>query len=363
MTRAAVAGRGCSRRIRRRREDALRLRRRLFARRPERPPSSPVPPERNSPPQGRRPNRGMCFRDTGPCGKDTGREGEALTKAAIGIIGGSGIYEVEGMEVIDRVLPRTPFGLPSDDLVVGRIEGSEPVAFLPRHGRGHFILPSELNSRANIYAMKMLGVERIISLSAAGSMREEIEPLHFVLVDQFIDRTRARTSTFFGDGVVAHISFADPTCPHLSRQIYEAGRNLGITMHLGGTYVCIEGPQFSTRAESRTYRQWGVDVIGMTAIPEARLAREAEMCYATVAMVTDYDVWHESGDVTQEMVIENMKHNIVNAKKLVRELVPKLGRERKCDCGRALAGGLATAGDRITPEIKERLELIIGKYV
>jgi 5'-methylthioadenosine phosphorylase len=256
----------------------------------------------------------------------------------------------------------TPFGAPSDVFVIGTLLG-ERVAFLPRHGRGHTVMPSEVNFRANIYGFKTLGVERIIGISAVGSLREEIEPLDVVIPEQLFDRTKTRVSTFFGDGVVSHVSFADPYCPILSKVLYETCHLLGFKVHFGGTYLCIEGPQFSTRAESRIFRQWGADIIGMTNLPEARLAREAEICYSTVAMVTDYDVWHESEDVSIEMVIENLNKNIEKAKRLIKECISKIPKNRDCVCANSLANAIITSPDLIPQHRKETLRLLIGKYL
>jgi 5'-methylthioadenosine phosphorylase len=283
--------------------------------------------------------------------------------ATLAIIGGSGLYEMEGMEDVKGVRVRTPFGDPSDEIVVARL-GERKVAFLPRHGRGHRVTPSELNYRANIYALKTLGVERIISVSAVGSMREDIAPLHAVVPDQLVDRTRLRPNTFFGNGLVAHVSFAEPFCPELSDVVYLAAVESGATVHKGGTYVCIEGPQFSTKAESRIYRQWGVDIIGMTAIPEAKLAREAEICYATLALVTDYDVWHESEEaVTVEMVVGNLLKNVALARQVVRSAVPAVPHARGCPCATALADAIITSKDATPQQVKEDLAPIIGRYV
>ena len=267
-----------------------------------------------------------------------------------------------GFEEHEEVRLATPFGDPSDAYIVGTLEGRE-VAFLARHGRGHRLSPSELNYRANIYGMKMLGVQRIISLSAVGSMKVEHKPLDFVIPDQFFDRTRGRISTFFGGGVVAHISFADPTCPQLSAAAHAYAEQIGISTKLGGTYLCMEGPAFSTRAESNIYRSWGMDVIGMTNLQEAKLAREAEICYATIAMVTDYDCWHEEhAAVTVEQIIANLTRNADNARLLVRELVGKLSIARTCKCGSALKHAIITDPKAISQEAKDRLGLLIGKY-
>jgi len=281
----------------------------------------------------------------------------------VGVIGGSGLYEVQGLTDVREVELSTPFGAPSDSFVTGSFGGVRMV-FLPRHGRGHRILPSELNFRANIWGLKRLGVTRIVSLSAVGSMREDIHPGEFVVIDQFFDRTRHRADTFFGEGCVAHVMFADPVCPHVRARLLESGRSLGLLMHDGGTYLNMEGPQFSTRAESRIYRQWGVDVIGMTNLQEAKLAREAEICYSTVAMATDYDCWHEGhDDVTVEAVIAVMNKNVGNAKRLILDVVPRLSAERTCSCARALSGAIMTQPARIPGATREKLALLIDKYM
>jgi 5'-methylthioadenosine phosphorylase len=287
----------------------------------------------------------------------------ARTSAEIGVIGGSGLYAMPGFEVQTEVRLETPWGSPSDAYVVGILAGRR-VAFLARHGRGHRIMPSELNFRANIYGFKMLGVQRIISLSAVGSLKEEHRPLDFVIPDQFFDRTRGRVSTFFGEGLVAHISFADPVCPQLSRVVYEACQAEGVRVKLGGTYLCIEGPAFSTKAESMLYRSWGMDVIGMTNLQEAKLAREAEICYVTVAMVTDYDCWHPEHDaVTVNQIIENLNRNAENAIRVVRRAVASMPEERACGCGSALAHAIITDPKVVPPETRKKLELIVGKYL
>lgn len=281
----------------------------------------------------------------------------------IGVIGGSGLYEMEDLRDVKEVALSTPFGEPSDAFVTG-ILGETRMVFLPRHGRGHRINPSEINSRANVWGMKKLGVTRILSVSAVGSMREDIAPGHFVVIDQFFDRTRHRPDTFFERGVVAHVLFADPVCPDLRRILVEATRGVGVVVHDGGTYLNMEGPQFSTRAESKTYRSWNVDVIGMTNLQEARLAREAEICYATVAMSTDYDCWHEGhDDVTVEAILEVMGRNVGNAKDVIRAAVPALGGDPSCACGRALEHAIMTARERIEPEARDRLGLLIEKYL
>jgi len=281
----------------------------------------------------------------------------------IGIIGGSGLYEMEGLTHLREERVPTPFGDPSDAYILGRLEG-RPVAFLARHGRGHRLLPSELNFRANIYGFKTLGVQWIISASAVGSMREAIRPADIVVPDQFFDRTKARASTFFGDGLVAHVSFADPVCPQLSDQLSRAGREAGATVHRGGTYLCIEGPQFSTRAESRIYRGWGVDVIGMTNLQEAKLSREAEICYATMALVTDYDVWHETeGDVSVEKVVAILHKNVATAKAIIRRVLPVIQGDRSCVCAHALKDAIITAPEAIAEAAKQRLWPLVGKYL
>ena len=283
-------------------------------------------------------------------------------KAEIGIIGGSGLYSMPGFEAQEEVRLSTPFGDPSDAYIAGELEGRR-VAFLARHGRGHRISPSELNFRANIFGLKLLGVERILSLSAVGSLKEEHVPLDFVIPDQFFDRTRGRISTFFGGGVVAHISFADPVCPQLTRTVHSAALEIGINSKAGGTYLCMEGPAFSTRAESNVYRSWGMDVIGMTNLQEAKLAREAEMCYVTVAMVTDYDCWHEAHDaVSVEQIIGNLMKNAENACKLVRHVVARMPQQRTCKCGSALKHAIITDRAAIPASAKEQLGLLIGKY-
>ncbi|MFQ5848419.1 MAG: S-methyl-5'-thioadenosine phosphorylase [Candidatus Methylomirabilales bacterium] len=286
-----------------------------------------------------------------------------MAEPVIGIIGGSGLYEMEGLSDVREERVTTPFGDPSDAYVIGRL-GGHPVAFLARHGRGHRLLPSELNFRANIYGFKALGAQWIISASAVGSMREAIRPLDIVVPDQFFDRTRARVSTFFGDGLVVHVSFADPVCPHLSGLVAGAGQEVGATVHRGGTYLCMEGPQFSTRAESRIYRSWGVDVIGMTNLQEAKLSREAEICYATMALVTDYDVWHEAEeDVTVEKVIAILHKNVATAKAIIGRVIPMIRPERPCGCSRALKNAIITAPQAISEAAKKKLWLLIGKYL
>jgi 5'-methylthioadenosine phosphorylase len=284
-------------------------------------------------------------------------------KPTIGIIGGSGLYSMPGFEAQEEALVETPWGMPSDPYVVGRLAG-KAVAFLARHGRGHRISPSELNFRANIYGFKKLGVERILSLSAVGSLKEEHHPLEFVIPDQFFDRTRGRASTFFGEGLVAHVSFADPVCPQLSNIVEQACASAGVTGKKGGTYLCMEGPAFSTKAESNVYRSWGMDVIGMTNLQEAKLAREAEICYVTVAMVTDYDCWHPHHDaVTVTDIIANLNQNAGNACKVVAAAVAAMPEERACKCGSALKHALITDPKTVPDATRRKLELLVGKYL
>ncbi|UCE56301.1 MAG: S-methyl-5'-thioadenosine phosphorylase [Desulfobacterales bacterium] len=281
----------------------------------------------------------------------------------IGIIGGSGLYEMEALTNVSHVSLDTPFGAPSEAYIIGTLEGSR-VAFLPRHGRGHRISPSELNFRANIYGFKMLGVEHIISATAVGSLKEHICPLDIVVPDQFYDRTKQRVSTFFGNGLVAHISFADPVCPHLSSLVYKSAAEAGAAVHKGGTLVCIEGPAFSTKAESNVYRQWGMDIVGMTSLQEAKLAREAEICYAAMAMVTDFDSWHEEeSEVTVEAVVQNLEKNISVAKKIIQMVVQKISKKRACICAMALKESIMTDSAAISQETRKKLELLVGKYL
>jgi 5'-methylthioadenosine phosphorylase len=284
--------------------------------------------------------------------------------AQIGIIGGSGLYEMEGVSGAHEIAVETPFGPPSDGIVLGTLEGRK-VAFLPRHGRGHRILPSEINFQANVYALKTLGVERILSVSAVGSLKEKYAPLHMVIPDQFVDRTFKRASTFFGRGLVAHVAFAHPFCADLGRVLGAACRTAGATVHEGGTYICIEGPQFSTRAESELYRSWGMDIIGMTNLTEARLAREAEICYSTLAMVTDYDCWHPDHDaVTADEIIKNLVANAATAKGVLRAAVKGVADgARRCECASALSHALVTAPELVPAQVKRELAPIIGKYI
>jgi len=286
-----------------------------------------------------------------------------LAQAEIGIIGGSGLYNMPGITDIHEVPQETPFGAPSDVFVLGTLEGKK-VAFLARHGRGHRLLPSELNFRANIYGFKQLGVDRILSVSAVGSLKEEHKPLEFVIPDQFVDRTRHRVDTFFGSGVVAHVAFADPVCPQLSETVTAACQKAGVVAKRGGTYLCMEGPQFSTKAESNLYRSWGMDVIGMTNLQEAKLAREAEICYVTVAMVTDYDCWHPHHDsVTVDQIVAVLVKNAENACNVVREAVAAMPKERTCKCDSALAHAIITDRSKIPQSAKDRLRLILSKYL
>jgi 5'-methylthioadenosine phosphorylase len=286
-----------------------------------------------------------------------------LAQAEIGIIGGSGLYNMPGLTDVNEVKVQTPFGDPSDQYVLGNLEGRK-VAFLARHGRGHRIMPSELNFRANIMGMKMLGVDRIISLSAVGSLKQEHQPTDFLIPDQFVDRTYNRVSTFFGDGIVAHVAFGDPVCPEVAGVMNQACRKANVVGKMGGTYICMEGPQFSTKAESNLYRSWGMDVVGMTNLQEAKLAREAEICYATLAMVTDYDCWHPGHDsVTVEQIVAVLNKNAENACSVVKHLVAAMPKEHSCKCNQALAMAIMTDRSRIPAETVERLKPIIGKYL
>ena len=284
--------------------------------------------------------------------------------AKIGIIGGSGVYKIEGLKKLKEVKVKTPFGKPSDVYRCGELNGVE-VIFLPRHGSRHTISPTESNYRANIFGMKKLGAERLISISACGSLKKELKPLDFVLPNQFVDRTNSgREMTFFEGGIVAHISFADPICNQMAQKIYEAAKKLNMKIHLGGTYLNMEGPAFSTRAESNLYRSWGMDIIGMTNMAEARLAREAEMCFVTLAAITDYDCWYESEEsVTLEMVINNLAKNTDNAKRLLRECITSVAQMERCSCHEALKYAIVTPKEAIAPALKKKLALIIGKYM
>ncbi len=287
-----------------------------------------------------------------------------MEQMTIGVIGGSGLYEIEGLTDIEEVRLETPFGVPSDAFITGVLEDIKMV-FLPRHGRGHRLLPSEVPYRANIYGMKKLGVQRIISVSAVGSMKEEIVPGHIVIPDQFFDRTQGkRASTFFGQGVTGHVQFADPVCAELSGVLFDAGQRAGATVHRGGTYLCIEGPNFSTRAESMIYRSWGVDIIGMTNLPEARLAREAEICYGTVALATDYDCWHDSHeDVSVEAVLAIIKQNVSMARNIIKHAAPALSTAPQCGCGDSLRYAIMTDHSLIPKQTRKDLGPILGKYL
>jgi 5'-methylthioadenosine phosphorylase len=284
-------------------------------------------------------------------------------QARIGVIGGTGLYDIEGLTNVQEVKADTPFGKPSDAIVVGKL-GGVGIAFLPRHGKGHRINPTEVPYRANIYALKALGVEFIISSNSCGSFKEELKPGHLLIPDQIIDRTRLRPSTFFSDGIVGHIQFADPFCPQLSYIIYEAAREAGATVHKGGTFIAMEGPAFSTRAESRLYKAWGADVLGMTVLPEAKLAREAEICYASIACITDYDSWRDTNEtVTVEAVLTTMRNNIDLAKKTIKLAAGRVPKKRDCACATALGPALMTDPKAIPAATKQKLDLLIGKYI
>lgn len=286
-----------------------------------------------------------------------------MPKAKIGVIGGSGLYEMEGLNEIKEVSLKTPFGEPSDVITIGNLEGMR-VAFLPRHGKGHRISPTELPVRANIYALKSLGIEWIISVSAVGSLNDNIHPMDLVIPDQLIDCTKNRVNTFFGGGLVAHVGFAEPFCPVLSHILYQTAREAGARAHNGGTYIAMEGPLFSTRAESFLYRSWGASIIGMTALPEAKLAREAEICYATLAFVTDYDCWHETCEVvTIDMVVENLQRNAEMARKILKMAVTQIPEKRECLCATALKDAIITSPQLIPAQRKEELALLIGRYI
>ena len=286
-----------------------------------------------------------------------------MTGAEIGIIGGSGVYDMANLSQPEAVSLETPFGDPSDDYLVGNL-GDRRVAFLPRHGRGHRLLPTELNYRANIFGFKQLGVEHILSITAVGSLKETIYPLDIVLPDQFVDRTQHRESTFFGNGIAAHIAFADPICPELSALLGTVARAQGATVHEGGSLVCIEGPAFSTRAESELYRAWGMDIVGMTSLQEAKLAREAEICYTAMAMVTDYDAWHDEAEaVNVETVVAHVNQNTGLARRIIEKTVPWISRNGGCGCGSALDGAIMTAPEAIPEKVKSDLHVLIGKYI
>ena len=281
----------------------------------------------------------------------------------VGVIGGSGLYEMNGFKKTREISIKTPFGKPSDKIIIGELEKVQ-IAFLPRHGKGHFILPGEINYRANIWAMKKLGVEFIIASAACGSLREDIHPGEIVLIDQFIDRTKNRIDTFMGKGIVGHLVFADPICPELARILYDSTKALNLKVHKGGAYVCIEGPSFSTKAESHMYRSWKADVVGMTNLTEAKLAKEAEICYATLALCTDYDCWRESGEhVTIDAVLKVMSQNIENCQKIIKQAMHNLPKKRICFCANAMKNAVITAKNKIPAKLKKDLKIIIGKYL
>jgi 5'-methylthioadenosine phosphorylase len=283
-----------------------------------------------------------------------------MVEKILGVIGGSGLYQMKGLDITDRLNVETPYGSPSDEIIVGNLRETK-IAFLPRHGVGHFITPSEINFRANIFAMKKIGVEKIISVSAVGSMKEKYPPGHFVVPDQFIDHTNQRISTFFSTGMVGHVSLADPICGATADVLFDAAKKAGATVHKGGTYICIEGPQFSTRAESLVYRQWGVDVIGMTNVTEAKLAREAGLCYSTLALVTDFDCWHvEEEPVTLEAVLEIMHKNVEKAQQVINELIPLLGKVGSCACADAAKQAVVTDPKKISEKLKNDLSILFG---
>jgi 5'-methylthioadenosine phosphorylase len=286
-----------------------------------------------------------------------------VSAPAIGVIGGSGLYELPGLTDVRWRRVRTPFGDPSDELCCGRM-GDQSIVFLARHGRGHRIMPTDVNARANIWALKSLGVEWVIAISAVGSMKEDIRPLDLVIPDQFFDATKRRVSSFFGDGIVAHVGMADPVCPQLATVVEKAARQTSATVHRGGTYICIEGPQFSTKAESRIYRSWGVDVIGMTNMPEVKLAREAELCYVTLALATDYDVWHETHEtVSVDTVVRTLLQNVATAQEVLARAIPTIAPPRTCPCPRLLENAIITDPKTFPLTTRRRLELLIGKYV
>jgi 5'-methylthioadenosine phosphorylase len=286
-----------------------------------------------------------------------------MPQAKIGVIGGSGLYKIEGLTDIEEANIDTPFGKPSDTIAIGRLEGVG-IAFLPRHGRRHRISPTEVPTRANIYALKSLGVEWLISVNAVGSFKPQIKPGDLVIPDQIIDRTQSRVSSFFGNGIVVHIPFAEPFCPVLSQILFEAAKGIGVSVHPKGTYVAMEGPAFSTKAESRLYRSWGADIIGMTALPEAKLAREAEICYAIIAGVTDYDSWQEKSEpITIDVILNILRQNIDTIKKIIKLAVARIPQKRNCECATALKAAIVTAPKFIPPEQKEKLSLLIGKYL
>ncbi len=286
-----------------------------------------------------------------------------MPQAKIGVIGGTGLYKMKEMTDVEEVNPDTPFGKPSAPIIIGKLDGMG-IAFLPRHGKGHHISPTEIPARANIYALKLLGVEYIIATHSVGSFKEKIKPGDLVIPDQLIDRTQSRVNSFFGEGIVVHIPFAEPFCPVLSKIVFEAAREVGAKVHPKGTYVTMEGPAFSTRAESRLHRSWGADIIGMTALPEAKLAREAEICYATIAGVSDYDSWHkEKEPVTVEIILDILRHNIDTIKRIIKLTVARIPEQRHCECATALKNAIVTDPKVIPAEQKKKLNLLIGKYL
>jgi 5'-methylthioadenosine phosphorylase len=286
-----------------------------------------------------------------------------VKKAAIAVIGGSGLYDMDGLSDVEFVEVDTPFGKPSDAIAIGSLDNVQ-VAFLPRHGRGHRFNPTQIPVRANIFALKSLGVQRVISVSAVGSLKEELAPLDLVVPNQLIDRTRQRDNTFFDEGMVVHVGLAEPFCPAISQAVHECAQELGLTVHSGGTMIVMEGPAFSTRAESFMYRSWGADIIGMTALPEAKLAREAEMCYATMAWITDYDCWHQDAvPVSVEMVVENLKKNVTASKELLRGVIPGLDRQRDCACETALKDAIITPPASVAEDFRRKMAPIVGRYL
>ena len=286
-----------------------------------------------------------------------------MKKAAIAVIGGSGLYDMDGLSDVEFVEVDTPFGKPSDAIAIGSLDNVQ-VAFLPRHGRGHRFNPTQIPVRANIFALKSLGVQRVISVSAVGSLKEELAPLDLVVPNQLIDRTRQRDNTFFDEGMVVHVGLAEPFCPAISQAVHECAQELGLTVHSGGTMIVMEGPAFSTRAESFMYRSWGADIIGMTALPEAKLAREAEMCYATMAWITDYDCWHQDAvPVSVEMVVENLKKNVTTSKELLRGVIPGLDRQRDCACETALKDAIITPPASVAEDFRRKMAPIVGRYL
>jgi len=287
-----------------------------------------------------------------------------MLKARIGVIGGSGLYDITEFKKLDEIKIKTPFGQPSDKIIIGKFGDSENIAFLPRHGKGHRLLPTEVNSKANIWALKYLGVERIIAVSAVGSLKEEIRPGDVVIPDQIIDRTKSRPNSFFGNGIVGHVAFAEPFCPELRNLLYDTAKNLNFKVHPKGTYVCMEGPLFSTKAESNLYRSWNADLIGMTSLPEAKLAREAEICYATIALPTDYDCWYETEEtVSVELVVQRLNENIKKAKEIIKNVINKIPIERNCICKNAAEKAIMTDPKYINKKTFKKLKLFYGKYL